>query len=84
MSKGYLIVFTGIDGSGKTTQAELLAKNLRQDGLHVSYVWSRWEPFFLKPLLKRWRSGAAKDTAVSGSDFNKIKAKKQRLLNNPV
>lgn len=34
-TRGYLIVFEGLDGAGKTTQIELLAHRLRQKGLPV-------------------------------------------------
>jgi len=89
MRRGSLIVFTGIDGSGKTTQAKLLVDSLNQDGLCVSYVWNRWEPFFLRPLIKKWKHNATKPTADNEPaglipDFNKIKYKKQKLLDNPA
>ena len=35
MAKGRFIVFEGIDGSGKTTQAELLAQFLRSEGIET-------------------------------------------------
>ena len=88
MRRGSLIVFTGIDGSGKTTQAKLLVDSLNRDGLCVSYVWNRWEPFFLRPLIKKWKHNATKPTADNepaglSSDFNRIKYKKRKLLDNP-
>jgi len=83
MRTGYLIAFTGIDGSGKTTQAELLLEHLKKNGFNISYVWSRWKPFLLRPLIKRWKSGASGAGQVSDAEVD-IKKKKQRLLSNPI
>ena len=84
MKKGYLIVFTGIDGSGKTTQSKLLVESLQKDGIDVSYVWSRWEPLFLRPLINRWRYKVTKGATKSNSESDKIKDKKKSLLSNPI
>jgi len=46
IKKGVLIVFEGIDGSGKTTQAEILLNKLLKVGLEVVY--------FREPSLGRW------------------------------
>jgi len=83
MKKGFLIVFTGIDGSGKTTQAELLVKFLKNDGIKTLYVWSRWKPLFLGPLIKGWKSKST-DEVVNLNYKSDLKEKKQRLLSNPI
>jgi len=41
MDSPQLIVFFGPDGSGKTTQARLLASHLQQQGFKVRLVWIR-------------------------------------------
>ena len=38
MSKGKLIVIEGLDGSGKVTQAQLLAAHLKEEGLSVREI----------------------------------------------
>ena len=38
MSKGKLIVIEGLDGSGKATQAQLLAAHLKEEGLSVREI----------------------------------------------
>jgi len=84
MTKRSLIVFTGIDGSGKTTQSELLVKCLKNDGIKTLYVWSRWEPLFLRPFINRWKCKVTKDSPESNSKIDKIKDKKKNLLSNPI
>lgn len=86
MGRNNLIVFTGIDGSGKTTQAELLIEGMNDDGIGVSYVWSRWKPFLLRPIINRWKRNVSGDVnkAIQNSNYNKIEGEKQKLLNNPL
>lgn len=61
MSKGMFIAFEGIDGAGKTTQVELLARNLRALGREVSLSA---EPTSLESgkAIRRALSGAEKKT----------------------
>lgn len=46
LRKGILIVFEGIDGSGKTTQAKILQKKLKMKGWDVVY--------FQEPTRRKW------------------------------
>ena len=49
--KSFLICFTGIDGSGKTTLAKYLVETMTQNGIKCKYVYGRLEPFILKPFI---------------------------------
>ena len=56
MRRGLLIVFSGLDGAGKSTQIELLIDHLRTEGRDPIYWWTRggYTPLFsaLKSLLR--------------------------------
>lgn len=44
MKKSYLICFTGVDGSGKTTHAKSLLEYLETKGYACKYVWGASRP----------------------------------------
>lgn len=48
---GIFICFIGIDGSGKSTQAQKLTKNLSSLGFESKYVYARSVPLLFKPFL---------------------------------
>jgi dTMP kinase len=52
---GFLICFTGIDGSGKTTQAKMLTDKLNEKGMDAIYVWNRGGSHWTKAFLKLGR-----------------------------
>ncbi|MCF6158929.1 MAG: hypothetical protein E3K32_10235 [wastewater metagenome] len=79
MKSSIFICFTGIDGSGKSSQAQVLQKHLHELGIPAIYTWSRWEPYLLQPFIKRFKGSDA--TRASG--VSNIRKKKQILLRNP-
>jgi len=50
--KRRLIVLMGLDGSGKSTQAQLLANWFREQGVPTNVVWMRGESYVTRPLLR--------------------------------
>ncbi len=50
--KNKFICFIGIDGSGKSTQAQNIVKYFENYNEKVKYVWLGWSPTLLKPFLK--------------------------------
>ncbi|MBP2144593.1 dTMP kinase [Methanofollis sp. W23] len=51
MRKGTIICFTGIDGSGKTTLARDLVEELQSRGIDAAYVYGRYQPVLLRPVM---------------------------------
>jgi glycosyltransferase involved in cell wall biosynthesis/thymidylate kinase len=46
-----LIVLSGVDGAGKSTQIRLLRDHLEARGLTVATLWCRWDPLLAKPAI---------------------------------
>lgn len=54
--KGIFICFTGIDGAGKTTLAKLLVEDLQGKSIKATYVYNRYVPIILRPIMFIGRS----------------------------
>ena len=81
MKRGLVISISGVDGTGKTTQAALLIKYLRHRGYRCVYSHVRFGHFFSVPLLALARIGGftriyrtAQGTQVGIHFFGKSKA----------
>jgi thymidylate kinase len=46
-----LIVLSGVDGAGKSTQIGLLRDHLEAQALTVATLWCRWDPLLAKPAV---------------------------------
>jgi dTMP kinase len=68
--RGRLIAFSGIDGSGKTTQVKLLENRLDKNGVETLKMWSRWRPLLSLPFLQVLRQTG--QVRVHKADFLSI------------
>ncbi|HED00782.1 MAG TPA: hypothetical protein ENN18_10425 [Proteobacteria bacterium] len=71
----FLICFTGIDGSGKTTLSKELVASLNQKGVKCKYVYARLNPFMLKPfiILGEWIFLRRKNISHNYHDYSNTK-----------
>ena len=81
-----LICFVGIDGSGKTVQANRLNERLRAEGINSRYTWCRYSPRIMMPfiwvakaLLRRGRGSNGEQ-----SEYRQFIASKRKFLRNPL
>ena len=83
--EGIFICFTGIDGSGKTTHAISIVSFLIQDYVKCKYVWTRWVPITLKPVIILtkiilFKRSIARALARSNNDYIEYRSAKRRYL----
>lgn len=68
--KGFLITISGIDGSGKSSNAIALYKSLSQRGLPVAQAWAGHKPAFSYPILALVRLlGYTRRLRIAGIPF---------------
>ena len=74
-----IIVFSGTDGSGKSTQIEMLINEFRKKGFRTKYIWARggYTPLFsvLKKILRMLTAKKIPDAGDSPSRDKLLKKK---------
>ena len=61
------VCFIGQDGTGKTTHAKFLWKELEKRGISAKYIWSRGTGLFFYPFLKLLRSALTDHETSNGN-----------------
>jgi len=77
--KSIFICFTGIDGSGKSTQAKKLVENLSRSGVKSKYVYARLVPIIFKLLLIGGNLFFLRDKNINNDYENRLHTKKNTL-----
>ena len=81
-----LICLIGIDGSGKTTQAELLLDWLASRNVKSRYVWSRGEVLTIRSIFlllgRRALGTSASKIAGDKNSYREYQSRKSKLMGN--
>ncbi len=75
-----IIVVSGLDGSGKSTQAALLAERLGDAGIPAEAVWNRWEPRLSAPAIRLAKTYLRSTERLGGDDYAAFRDAKRRTM----
>lgn len=75
-----VIIFSGIDGAGKTTQLSLLARNLERRGLKYKYVWFRMATYISLPYMLLFKLISRRQHEVGRSKTIQVALTKVKYL----
>jgi thymidylate kinase len=73
---------SGLDGSGKSTQAELISRRLMDEGYLAKTVWNRWEPMLSAPIIKLARFHLWRSERVTSATYSSFTEAKRRKMKN--
>lgn len=71
--KSFLISFSGIDGSGKTTLSKSLVEMLNKNGIKCRYVYGRLQPLLSKPFMWLGRIVFLRKTSKNYVEYSRRK-----------
>jgi thymidylate kinase len=79
-----LVTFSGVDGSGKTTQAKALQSAFHICHLRASHVWSRggssrWVGLFTRWSKKQLKADQPMQEAAGSQSMDKVRVRQQRF-----
>jgi thymidylate kinase len=80
--KPKFICFIGVDGSGKSSQAQLLNNLFISQKLKSVYIWIGWAPTVLKPLLKGIKKIFIKKNKVVEQNYAELTQLKKDIFKN--
>ncbi|MCK4549518.1 MAG: hypothetical protein KAU49_05095, partial [Candidatus Krumholzibacteria bacterium] len=81
---GRMLVLSGLDGTGKSTQAEILAGRLADQGVETSTIWNRWSPAITAPLISMARKRIDPRPDAVTEEYTDFTRSKRERMRSPV
>ena len=78
--RGDIIVLSGLDGSGKSTQAALCAERLVSEGIAAEALWNRWEPGLTAPAIRLAKRSLRASSGPDGKGYPEFRDAKRRAM----
>ena len=75
-----LVVLSGLDGSGKSTQTAILAERLGSDGIPAAVLWNRWKPFLSAGVIRLAKRHLKTQARVHEGDYRGFTDAKRRSM----
>ena len=85
-----IVVIMGLDGCGKTTQANLLSQKLSEMGMQAEIIWLRGESYLTSPLIKigkfvlRAPGESKRGEGIRDRSYKTYVSSKKALFRNPL
>lgn len=83
-SKPGILVLSGLDGTGKSSQARILSERLFGSGIRVNTIWNRWKPVLTLPLIKMARRSISPVRDAQTADYSNFTEKKRDRMRSPL
>jgi thymidylate kinase len=75
-----LVVLSGLDGSGKSTQTAILAERLGEGGIPAAVLWNRWKPFLSAGVIRLAKRYLRAQARVKDGDYRGFTDAKRRSM----
>ncbi|MBN2071282.1 MAG: hypothetical protein JW814_07495 [Candidatus Krumholzibacteriota bacterium] len=79
-----ILVLSGLDGTGKSSQASILSGRLASSGVKNVMIWNRWKPFFSAPLVFLARRSLSRTKNAQTAEYSSFTAAKKDKMRSPV
>jgi thymidylate kinase len=79
-----ILTLSGLDGTGKSSQAEKLLTRLATEDMKAGAIWNRWKPFLSLPIVKLARRTLSPVKEARTADYSNFTEAKKKKMESPL